>query len=504
MAKEDITRYLRDNAQFPREVLIRQPRDAGYAEANIAAATAELDGGRDSGVSVPPGPAEPEPMATGGKLPGPFALFREAWTMYTAKWKLFLAITLLPYATIFGVALVMVPIIGSFLGASVLEDTVAASFLNWFGAIGLLIIVVIGLPALLTVQFWGIAALWYTATRGTEPLTFRQAFGATRKLILPFFWVSLLTAGVIYGGFVLFIVPAFIFSVWFSFSTYVLFVDGDRGMSALFKSREYVRGRAWAVAGRLVAFYLMGLGVFIILAVVGAILSSALGDGAEWLETLARWAVNIAWVPLSVLYGYVLFRHVKAAQGDVTPVVTGGRKARYIALIALGALTVLIVPLLLSFVVLTSLDSARDQARDIKRLADLDTMRLSLEVYASQNGGVYPDVPGAPGGGPTAETFVALADALVNAQLLSARPVDPSEDREYVAQVDTSSNATSYILGADLETDQLACDTDYDAADLEEPDTEPIAICSETVSDDCSGDEPDGVDYCICQGQACG
>ena len=139
------------------------------------------------------------------------------------------------------------------------------------------------------------------------------------------------------------------------------------------------------------------------------------------------------------------------------------------------------------------------QERDAKRLADLGAVRLALEVYADQHQSVYSSVSAGQENGPSAETFNQIADAMVKAQLLSARPVDPTSGRNYVAQLNAKSNPTSYILGADLETDQAACNTDYDKEDL----VGGGLMCAEVSAGDCSGPEPDGVDYCICQGQAC-
>jgi type II secretion system protein G len=45
---------------------------------------------------------------------------------------------------------------------------------------------------------------------------------------------------------------------------------------------------------------------------------------------------------------------------------------------------------ILATVVLSSLSSARERARDAKRLADVKTIQTALEMYANDNGGEYP------------------------------------------------------------------------------------------------------------------
>jgi hypothetical protein len=57
-----------------------------------------------------------------------------------------------------------------------------------------------------------------------------------------------------FGGFILLIIPGIIFGIWFSFSNFV-FVDKGLGVKAsMGKSRELVKGRFWAVLGRLFVF----------------------------------------------------------------------------------------------------------------------------------------------------------------------------------------------------------------------------------------------------------
>jgi prepilin-type N-terminal cleavage/methylation domain-containing protein len=48
---------------------------------------------------------------------------------------------------------------------------------------------------------------------------------------------------------------------------------------------------------------------------------------------------------------------------------------------------------ILATVVLSSLSSARESARDAKRLNDVKTIQTALEMYANDNGGLYPIIP---------------------------------------------------------------------------------------------------------------
>jgi len=156
----------------------------------------------------------------------------------------------------------------------------------------------------------------------------------------------------------------------------------------------------------------------------------------------------------------------------------------------------------LAAVVLVSLNTARMRGRDARRLADLDSVRLAIEVWSDQNGSVYPDAASGDAGTSNA-VYGEVTSALVTADLLTAAPADPVAGRLYVAGVNTETLATSYILGADLEADHTVCDTDYDGADLAP--AMPATVCDEDGGAGvCAGDDAnDDIDFCICQGTGC-
>lgn len=68
----------------------------------------------------------------------------------------------------------------------------------------------------------------------------------------PVLLTSILAALAAFGGFLLLIVPGFIFAIWFVFVQQVVVFEDKRYASALKQSRRYVRGRWWGVLGRLV------------------------------------------------------------------------------------------------------------------------------------------------------------------------------------------------------------------------------------------------------------
>lgn len=97
---------------------------------------------------------------------------------------------------------------------------------------------------------------------------------------------------------------------------------------------------------------------------------------------------------------------------------------------------------ILSAVVLTSLSSAREKARDARRVSDIKQIQLALEL-AYDTDGSYPATA-------TWDTTVANYMATV--------PTDPTTSAAYTYEL----NGSSYVIMAVLEGDNSVLDTDVD------------------------------------------
>jgi hypothetical protein len=97
------------------------------------------------------------------------------------------------------------------------------------------------------------------------------------KNLWVFSLLSVLVFLTVFGGTILLIIPGIVFAIWFSFSKLV-FVNEKLGIvDSMKKSRGLVKGRFWAVMGRLIVFGVFsGLAGFVISTVpyVGGIISA--------------------------------------------------------------------------------------------------------------------------------------------------------------------------------------------------------------------------------------
>lgn len=100
---------------------------------------------------------------------------------------------------------------------------------------------------------WGFAALIAAAL--DDNLSVRDALQQTKHAIMPMAWVLVLAGFVIGGGFLLFVIPGIIFSVWFFMAPFLMVDEDVRGTSTLLKSRALVQGRWFDVFLRLVVIW---------------------------------------------------------------------------------------------------------------------------------------------------------------------------------------------------------------------------------------------------------
>ena len=129
------------------------------------------------------------------------------------------------------------------------------------------------------------------------------------------------------------------------------------------------------------------------------------------------------------------------------------KKSKGFTLIEL--LVVIAIIGILATIVLVSLNSARQKARDVRRIGDLRQVALALEMYYDDNAG-YPSVTGC-----TSATWDTMATAIEGGGYMTVVPDDPNDSGSYMYMY--GSNGTDYVLKATLENlSNSAFDTDVD------------------------------------------
>lgn len=371
--------------------------------------------------AVPP-PTEPVQPATmtGGKLPGPTSIFRQAWQVYKDRFWLLIGIYLVPSA-VFVVYIALVS--GGVIAGSALTSKFGGSVGTTLIA-GLILAVLIYI-AIIYIGIWSQAALVYAIKGAEQRIGFKEAFGQASHKIGSFFGASLLAALAIVGMALLLEIPGFIFlygpllrwllplvsSIWmifglmgllglvlaipaiilavrYSLATFVVVGDNARAMPAIKRSSDYVRGYWWPVLWR---FVFIGM-VAILLSIPIFLFTSFLGNFFE--KTIAGIAgvivaaiVNIIFSvilpPLYVIYGYKVYENLKAVKGE-SQIPADKSSGLWTALAIIGVIIAIIV-LVGGLFVWPALNSARAKSRDAKRIADVRQLSSALELYLNDH-----------------------------------------------------------------------------------------------------------------------
>ncbi len=329
----------------------------------------------------------------GGELPGPVAIFKEAWVVFKSRWKTFAGIALLPMGVGLAMGVIGVGVIYAYLASkgvnpvelfSQLQETAAtyeqpaneysysvgsetsltvdpfsdlnqeSDFPN--GSLELRSgdsvsqipldsleeimpsqqsiwvitgVFMVGILLIILLQFWSSVALIIAVRDREESIDMMESYRRAWKKLFGYSWIGLLIGIVIMAGLILLVIPGLIFAIWYGFAPYVYLTEDKKGWSAAKQSREYIRGRAWAVIGRssflLLISIVAGIALSIVIGIVNYLLSSMTGmmvgsDTSTVVSSITNLISNFAntavVTPIAVIYSFILFMQLKATSSS--------------------------------------------------------------------------------------------------------------------------------------------------------------------------------------------
>lgn len=167
----------------------------------------------------------------------------KSYLMFKQHWK-----DLLPYM----ILLILPTLILSSLG---IVGVYINTYLPAFSLISSIIMLMVVVASIVFSIWTTIAATKAIKTflYNETPADWRDVFTSASHLIWPTFYTSILTALIVLGGSILFIIPGLIFIVWYLFAYSIIIFENKKGWAALRASKALVVGRWWAIAWRWVA-----------------------------------------------------------------------------------------------------------------------------------------------------------------------------------------------------------------------------------------------------------
>ena len=301
--------------------------DAGWKESEISGS---FDGLNNSGKAA----SGPQSLT---KLPGAIDLFTEAWEFYKKRFKIFVGIMAIP--TIFLVVLSG----GLVFVTTGLEGSENELMIGGIITVAMMVLMLVGS----IVQAWGQVAL-LVAINSKGKISVSDAYREGLKKIIPYWWVGFLAGFIAMGGYFLFFIPGIIFSVWFALAVYVLIAEDVKGMDAVMKSKEYVRGN-WGE----VFWYFLFIGIAY--AGISFLITLALIPfNQPIISTVLFYVLFLFFGPLVVVYSFFVYKKIKVARGFFTFSPSQGQKTGLIIVGILGALAMMIFIPLIAFLSMQS------------------------------------------------------------------------------------------------------------------------------------------------------
>jgi len=217
-------------------------------------------------------------------LKSAWQIFKEALSLYRSKFISILGIMIIP---------VVISIILNELSiVSISSPTF--SQVSWLSAIKIIIWLI-----LLYFNAISISALLFAVKNDVGA---REAYAQSFRSSFSYILVVILGLLVITGGFVLLVIPGIIFSLWFSLAIYSFVFEDQKGIKALYRSKQLISGNFWKVAWRSIFISI----IVIIIAIPFAILGKVLNDSHGFLDN----ALQLLLMPLVIFFEAILFQNL--------------------------------------------------------------------------------------------------------------------------------------------------------------------------------------------------
>lgn len=252
-------------------------------------------------------------------FPGFVDLLKQSWNIYKANFKIFVKLVALSIAFLLLVVLC---------GAVLLALLAQGGF-----SLVLIIVAIVSVIIIMVTQVWVQISLLLAVKSilaGEETSSARVLLSKAKPFILPFVVLSLITMFITLGGYMLFVIPGVLFAIWFSFSMFVLVEEKWRGMEALLASRDYIKGYVLKVFVRWLLFGIIAWLITSLVPIIFEVLDLA------WIGTVYSVAVGLFVGHLTIVFGYLLFRAVKAHKPKLSVDISRRRKLKYFAVSLAG------------------------------------------------------------------------------------------------------------------------------------------------------------------------
>jgi len=285
-------------------------------------------------------------------------LLKESWKIYRLKFKILLGIIGLPIGFSF-----LFWILTCFLTNTSIKYSVWFSVINAISYLGSFFL-----------WLWAIPSLLYNLKENTG---IKESYKRGFKILGPYIWAYFLLTTIIAGGFLLFIIPGILFSIWFSLAIFILVFEERKGFNALFRSKYLVKGKFWGVLGRfLLLGLIIGLGLFLVF--IFGLFGIENKQTESQISEVIGYFIQLFILPFFLIYGFLIYNNLKKIKAEtLSEKPTRNKKIKYVIP---GIFGILIIGLLFSFFLLNIF-----WGRDIHPIDDSDLWLSKIEIPKEEN-----------------------------------------------------------------------------------------------------------------------
>lgn len=303
----------------------------------------------------------------------PFELLSRSWITYRQRMWTLLGISLIPIILAALTSFLIVAmwyVSGSMAGLDKAVVTIGAIILAISLAIGVIYLSLLSQVGLII------------AIRDSkEKIGIKEALKRARGNIGSYFWALFLAGLAVLGGYILFIIPGIIFTVWFAFAGYIVLTEGKKGSAALSQSREYTKGLWWEIAVRILFIFIISLIISAIFS-VGELFGGTAGNVSSLLQTI----VSAFLAPLYIIYSYSLYLNIKAIKAANPQAKGEGSKT-----LGFFVLEFIILIVLFGIIMATSISTTGRKAQE--QLDKRGEIEKVIEKYQGENGLPSQNIP---------------------------------------------------------------------------------------------------------------
>jgi hypothetical protein len=281
--------------------------------------------------------------------------------------------------------IMLLPLLVFLLGMILLAIGIPVLLPQYF-ILGLLVSIAGGLILLCAVGLYFASSLAMISVINKSEVSIKGAYRYAFKNLLQFAWLILLQVLIVYGGILAGIVPGIIFGVWFSFITFIFVIEGDCGMSALQKSREYLRGNTWKTLWLLLIPCLLLALPIAVLSAIGNDMGGIWGDIISCITT----AANVGYVsPFILLYTFSLYKKFSAGKPELCGQRVKPKKAWMIVFSILGVVCIsLFICILAAAGTMTNTKATRAELETYVMSEEFDALVHDPEFLAQYQKGI--------------------------------------------------------------------------------------------------------------------